>query len=116
MRDNALLEKSKKFAVRIVKLYQYLESEKHERVLAKQVLRSGTSIGANVHEAVYGQSRRDFTGKMSIALKEAVETEYWLGLLVETGYLSNEQYESVKADISEIAKLLTSIVKTMRSE
>ena len=114
--DSVLLEKSKAFAVRAVKLYQYLERRKKEYVLSKQVLRSGTSIGANVHEAIYGQSRSDFTAKMSIALKEAVETEYWLDLLSKTGYLSDRQYGSMREDVSELAKMLTSTVKRMRKE
>ena len=85
--DNIILSKSKAFAVRIVRLYQYLCNDKKEFVLSKQLLRSGTSIGANVKEAVRGQSKPDFISKMSIALKEAAETEYWLELLYETDYL-----------------------------
>ena len=107
-------DKSKKFAVRIVKLYQYLSEEKREFVLSKQLLRSGTSVGANVREALQGQSKADFTAKMSISLKEIKETEYWLELLFETGYFSREQYESIAQDCDEIAKMLTSIVKTSR--
>ena len=114
MDENAILEKSKKLAVRIVKLYRYLSEEKQEYVLSKQVVRSGTSIGANVREAAQGQSRKDFLAKMSIALKEAVETEYWLELLHETGYLAKEEYESIYEDAGEVARLLTSIVKTLR--
>ena len=87
MRDDVLLSKSMDFAVRIVNLNKYLSQEKKENILSKQLLRSGTSIGANVREAVYAQSRRDFTAKMSIALKEASETEYWLELLNRTEYL-----------------------------
>ena len=112
--DNILLEKSKKFAVRVVKLYKYLEVEKRETIMSRQLLRSGTSIGANIHEAVYGQSKKDFTAKMSIALKEAVETEYWLQLLIETEYLTEEQYESIQQDCGEVARMLTAIVKTSR--
>ena len=114
MEENLIASKSKKFAVRIVKLYQYLDIEKREYVLSKQMLRSGTSIGANVHEALQGQSKADFTAKMSIALKEANETEYWLELLRETDYLSDEEYESIQRDCGEVARLLTSIVKTSR--
>ena len=112
MRENVVLEKSKQFAVRIVKLYQHLE--KRERVLSKQLLRSGTSIGANVNEALQGQSRRDFTAKMSISLKEAVETEYWLELLYKTEYLTDAEYESIGADCGELARLLTAIVRSAR--
>ena len=111
---NMIVTKSKSFAVRIVRLYQYLCAEKKEYVLSKQVLRSGTSIGANVKEAVRGQSRPDFIAKMSIALKEASETEYWLELLHETGYIQTNQFESIYADNQELLKLLTSIIKTSK--
>jgi len=111
--ESKVKEKSKKFAVRIVRVYQYLETKK-EYVLSKQLLRAGTSIGANVHEGLEGQSRADFTAKMSIALKEAVEAEYWLELLHETEYLSDTEYESIRKDCSELAKMLTAIVKTSR--
>ena len=113
---NAILEKSMEFAVRIVNLSKYLQKEHKEHTLSKQVLRSGTSIGANVREAVYGQSRNDFVSKMSISLKEVSETEYWLELLMRTEYMTNEQYESIKADCSEIAKLLTTIVKSTKTK
>ena len=111
---DTIYDKSMTFAVRIVKLYQYLQKDKHEYVLSKQLLRSGTSIGANVREAKYGQSRADFVAKMSIALKEVSETEYWLELLNKTKYLTDEQYKSINADCSEIAKILTSIVKNTK--
>ena len=114
MEYGAIYEKSMAFAVRIVNLYKYLESEKRERVLSKQLLRSGTSIGANVREGTYGQSRADFLAKMGIALKEATETEYWLELLTKTEYLTSEQYDSINMDCSEIAKLLTAIVKSTK--
>ena len=116
MEENAIASKSKRFAVRIVRLYQYLDKEKREQVLSKQVLRSGTSIGANVHEALQGQSKADFTAKMSIALKEAAETEYWLELLRETDYISADEYESIRKDCGEVSRLLTSIVKTSREK
>ena len=114
MEDNAILEKSMELAVRIVNLAKYLSKEKREHVLSAQLLRSGTSIGANVREAEYGQSRKDFTAKMQIALKEASETEYWLELLRRTGYLTQRQYESIMKDCSETAKLLTAIVKSSK--
>ena len=107
--ENAIKDKSMAFAVRIVRLCKYL-SEQHEFVMSKQVLRSGTSIGANVREAQYGQSKRDFAAKMSIALKEAAETEYWLELLHKTDYLQSEAYQSIRTDCQEICKLLTVIV------
>ena len=91
-------EKGKRFAVRIVKLYQYLTREKKEYILSKQLLRSGTSIGANLAEADYGMSRKDFLSKMSIALKEVSETIYWIDLLHETDYLTEAQYSSLYAD------------------
>ena len=109
--DNAIIEKSKQFAVRIVRLYQHLANEKKEYVLSKQVLRSGTSIGANVHEAQRAQSKKDFLAKMSIASKEASETEYWLTLLHETGYIDQPAYQSISMDCVEIIKMLVSIVK-----
>ena len=114
MVKGAIYEKSMELAIRIVKLSEYLQKEKHEYVMSKQVLRSGTSIGANIREANYGQSKKDFTSKMSIALKELSETEYWLELLNRTGYITEEQYESIQRDCSEVAKLLTSIVKTSK--
>lgn len=102
--DNIVVDKSKNFAVRIIKLYKYLSDGKKEFVLSKQVLRSGTSIGANVKEAIRGQSKADFSAKMNIALKEASETEY----------ISKQQFESIYEDCIELIKLLTSIVKSSR--
>ena len=90
-KDNPLLEKSLKFAVRIVKLYQYLVKEKTESIISKQIIRSGTSIGANANEAAYGVSQADFVSKMQISLKETAETEYWLRLLVLSGYIDDAQ-------------------------
>ena len=116
MKDrNAILEKSMDLAIRIVKLYKFLREEKQEFVISKQLLRSGTSIGANVREAVYGQSKGDFVSKMSISLKEASETEYWLELLYKTDYLTKEEYKSISDDCGETAKLLTAIVKSSRN-
>ena len=108
-------EKSKRFAIRIINLYKYLNVEKKEFVISKQVLRSRTSIGANVKEREYGQSAADFISKMSIALKEAAETSYWLELLAETDYITQEQFESINSDCTELIKILTSIVKTAKS-
>lgn len=114
MKDNLILDKSFNFAVRVVKLYKYLCDEKKEYVLSKQLLRCGTSIGANINEAQAGQSKADFIAKMSIASKEARETKYWIDLLIKTDYLDiNENHvESLLKDIEEIIKLLTSIVKS----
>ena len=112
MDRNAAVEKSFEFAVRTVNLYKYLIREHKEYVLAKQLLRCGTSIGANVAEAQRGQSRADFAAKMNIALKEANETLYWLKLLYRTEYLTKVQYESIEKDAQELLNLLTSICKT----
>lgn len=112
MSYNVIVEKSFDFAVRIVNLRKYLTREHKEFVLSKQLLRSGTSIGANVSEAQRGQSKADFTAKMSIALKEASETEYWIKLLYRTEYLSKEQYESLYADVQELIGLLMAICRT----
>ena len=113
---NVVEEKSKDFAVRAVKLYKYLCKEKQEYVISKQVLRSGTSIGANIAEAQEGQSKKVFISKMSIALSEARETMYWLELLVRTEYITKLQYESINEDCRELIKLLTVIIKKSRSE
>ena len=112
--ENLIVDKSKAFAVRIVNLYKYLCSEKKEYVLSKQLLRSGTSIGANVKEAVRGQSREDFVHKLSISLKEASESEYWLELLHETDYITQAQFESIIADCRELIRVLSSIIKTTK--
>lgn len=109
---NIIEEKSFSFAVRTVNLYKYLTAEQKEFILSKQLLRSGTSIGANVSEAECGQSKADFTAKMSVALKEANETRYWLRLLYKTNYLTDEQYESIVGDIEEIISILKAICKT----
>ena len=114
--DNIIVAKSKSFALRVIKLYQYLGSDRREFVLSRQVLRSGTSIGANVKEAIRGQSKPDFYAKMNIALKEASETEYWLELLHESGYIDSDAYESIYADCIEILKILTSITKTQKGQ
>ena len=113
MKESIIKDKTKSFALRIIKLYKYLTlvSDMKEYVMSKQVLRSGTSIGANVKEAFRAQSKADFRAKMNIALKEASETEYWLELLHESDYISEEQFLSIIADNIEIIKILTSIVK-----
>jgi len=114
MSQSIIAGKSKTFAVRIVHLYKHLCEEKKEYVLSKQVLRSGTSIGANVHEAIQAQSRNDFISKMNIALKEASETGYWLELLHDTNYISENEYQSIIEDCIEINKILASIIITAK--
>ena len=114
-KDNVIQDKSYEFALRIVKLYQYLVKEQKEYVLSKQILRSGTSIGANVEEAIGGQSEKDFKYKMSIAYKEARETHYWLRLLRDSKYLSAEKTNNILADCDEILKIIGSIIKTMKT-
>ena len=111
MAENVIEEKSKNFSIRIIRLYKFL-CKKKEYVLSKQLLRCGTSIGANVKEAIRGQSKADFIAKMNIALKETSETEYWLELLLEAQYLNQKQFESVYADCKELLRILTSILKT----
>lgn len=113
--ENIIVDKSKAFAVRIINLYKYLCNEKKEFVLSKQLLRSGTSIGANVKEAIRGQSKDDFAHKMNISLKEASETEYWLELLYETDYITNQQFNSIITDCTELIKILTTIIKSSRN-
>ena len=113
-RENVILTKSKAFAVNIVRLCQSLQGEKREFVLSKQVLRSGTSIGANAKEAINGASNKDFGNKMIIALKEAGETEYWLEILFETGYISVEQFDNLIAECRELIKILTAILNTLK--
>ncbi len=112
MSNNVLLCKSKTFALKIIRLYRYLSEEKKEFVLSKQILRSGTSIGANAKEAVVAQSRPDFYSKLHISLKEANETEYWLELLYESGYIDKNMFNSMYSDNKELLKILTSILKT----
>lgn len=113
--DNIIQIKSYAFAVRIIKVYQFLSNEKKEFVLSKQLLRSGTSIGANIEEAIGGQSGKDFFAKLTIAYKEARETHYWIRLLKDTNYLTKEQSESLLEDITELLKIIGSIQKTIRS-
>ena len=114
--SDIVLNKSKSFALRIIKLYQYLCDEKREFVLSKQILRSGTSIGANIKEAQAAQSRNDFLAKMYVAYKEANETEYWLELLFESNYIDEKSFRSIHNDNKELLKLLTAITKIIRNE
>ena len=115
MKENVVKQKSMEFAIRIVNLYKFLVDEQKEFVLSKQILRSGTSIGANIREGEQAQSRADFINKMNIALKEANETEYWLELLVKTDYVSQKQYDSINNDSIELNKLLITIIKTTKN-
>ena len=111
-----IVEKSERFAIRIVRLYQYLHDEKKEYVMSKQILRSGTSVGANLAEATYAISKNEFIAKQYIALKEVSETMYWLKLLFNTDYLSREQYDSILQDAEELRKLLSSSTKTLQAK
>ena len=111
---NIALEKSRKFAIRIYNLYKYLCDEKREYVLSKQLLRSGTSIGANLTEAQYSISKKEFLAKATISLKECAETEYWLDLLKETEILSQHEYNSIIPDCKELLRLLIASTKTIK--
>ena len=111
--NNIIVDKSFSFAVRIVNVYKHLTQLQKEYVMSRQLLRCGTSIGANIVEAQRGQSKADFRAKMSIALKEANETDYWIRLLYKTEYLNDTQYESLIADIQEILSILIAICKTL---
>jgi len=112
--ENALLEKSLKFAARIVKLNKYLVKEKKETIISKQIIRSATSIGANANEAIYGVSKADFISKLQISLKETAETEYWLRLLVLSDYLTEAEGESLLNDCLEIKRILVSSLNTAK--
>ena len=115
MRDNVLTDKSIAFAVRIVKLYQYLIKSKKENVISKQIVRSGTSIGANINEANYGQSKADFISKLHIALKETAETEYWLKLLTQSEYISPDMGASLLQDCTQLKRILIASINTAKS-
>ena len=108
-------EKAFKFSIRIVNLYKYLKENKHEYIMSKQLMRCGTSIGANIAEGLEGQSKKDFIAKLYIALKESSESRYWINLLTATGYLEPNEEESLEKDLDEIIKMLTSIIKTAKS-
>lgn len=112
--ENVIQTKTYMFAIRVVKLCQHLAEKKKEFILSKQLVRSGTGIGANVEEALGGQSRADFVAKLNIAYKEARETSYWLRLLEDTGYLTQRQFEGIHKDIEEIIRLLVSILKSSK--
>lgn len=114
MKENLLIDKSISFASRIIKLHQYLIKTKKETTISKQIVRSGTSIGANINEASYGQSKADFISKMHIALKETAETEYWLKLLVMSEYITEDMGKSLLADCLEIKRILIASIKTAK--
>ena len=115
-KENIIIAKSDVYSNRILKLYQYLTDVKHEFVISKQIMRSGTSIGANVAESRNAQGEKDFINKLNIALKEADETEFWLKKLLHGDYITPYQYESMYQDNDEIVKILTKIIKTMKSK
>ncbi|MFZ4590322.1 MAG: four helix bundle protein [Ignavibacteria bacterium] len=114
MKDNILKTKSFKFAIRIVKLFKYLQTDKKEYILSKQLMRSGTSVGAMVREAEHSESKLDFIHKLAIAQKEINESIYWLELLKETDFLKGKEFDSISADAIELIKLITSIIKTTK--
>lgn len=115
MKDNILIDKSICFAARIIKLHRYLIKNKKETIISRQIVRSGTSIGANINEANYGQSKADFIAKLHIALKETAETEYWLKLLILSEYVTQEMGESLLSDCLEIKRILISSINTAKS-
>ena len=114
MKKNVIVDKSMDFAIEIIKLYKYLCEEKREFVLSKQILKSGTSVGANIKEAIRAQTKKDFISKMNISLKEISETEYWLELLCKTEFITKKQYQNLHKDCIEIIKILTAIVKSSK--
>ncbi len=113
--DNIIEQKSKSFAIRIIRMYQWLTTEKKEFVLSKQCLRCGTSVGANIAEGIKAQSTSDFIAKLHISLKEANETAYWLDLMKETDYIDEKTFESINNDCTELIKLITSILKSTKN-
>ena len=114
MKENVIKQKSKIFAVRVVKLYRHLLEKKNEYIMSKQLMRSGTAIGALISESEYAETKKDFIHKMAVAQKEANETIYWLDLLKDTDYLTQEEFESINNDATEMLKLITSIIKTSK--
>ena len=116
MADSVLREKSKDFAKQIVLLCRNMKQEHRESVLTNQLLRSGTSIGANIHEAQYAQGTKDFISKFEISLKEVYETEYWLELLFETGYIDEQMYKTIQNSCGTIRRMLISSIKTMKEK
>ena len=113
-KDNIIVKKSYSFALAIIKLYNFLVNDKKEYVLSKQMLRSGTSIGANIHEATASESKKDFIHKLAIAVKEARETGYWLNLLKDSDYINEEQFKNLNSNCDEIVRILNSIILTTK--
>ena len=113
-KDNIIVKKSYSFALECVKIYKYLINEKKEYVLSKQLLRSGTSIGANVHEAIASESKKDFIHKLAIAVKEARESSYWLSLLKDSVYINEEQFKNLNSNCDEVIRILNSIILTTK--
>ena len=116
MKENVLIEKSILFAARIIKLHQYLIKTKKETIISKQIVRSGTSIGANINEANYGQSKADFISKLHIALKETAETEYWLRLLILSEYITADMGNSILQDCMEVKRILIASINTAKEK
>ena len=114
MKENILIDKSVEFASRIIKLCKYLEEKQKEHIITKQIIRSGTSIGANINEAQYGNSKADFISKLHISLKETAETEYWLRLLFKSEYIDKKMFESLLNDCLELKKILVSSINTAK--
>ena len=115
MKENILIDKSIDFAARIIKLCKFLEDSKKEHIISKQIIRSGTSIGANINEAQYGNSKADFVSKLHISLKETAETEYWLRLLFKSDYIDDKMFDSLLNDCLEVKKILISSINTAKS-
>ncbi len=116
MKENLVKNKSFDFSIRVIKLYKFLAEDKREYVLSKQVLRSGTAIGALIRESEFAESKKDFIHKLSIALKEANETEYWLELLNKASYIDDSSFQSIQIDLKEILKILTAIINTSKQK
>lgn len=115
-KENVILEKSYKFSLRIIKLYKYLCEEKKEYVLSKQILKSGTSIGANINESQAAESKQDFVHKLGVAAKEIRETIYWLNLLKDSNYIDSKSFNSILKDCEELKKIVTSIILTAKGK
>ncbi len=115
MKENILIDKSIDFAARIIKLCKFLEDSKKEHIISKQIIRSGTSIGANINEAQYGNSKADFVSKLHISLKETAETEYWLRLLFKSDYIDDKMFDSLLNDCLEVKKILISSINTAKN-
>jgi four helix bundle protein len=114
MKPNIIKDKSKSFAIRVINLYKHLSDNKKEYIISKQIMRSGTSIGANINEAICSISKKEFLAKMYIAYKEAAESQYWIELLKDTNYINHEEFNSLSKDCNELIKILSSITKSTK--